>query len=157
MVSIKVNPVKRNIWYFVISAWIFIDHFLALACWALSKFIKFSLFSLALLWVPKAFLESFNARLVSLRDPALRNSMTLFSYDETPPTSEMTCLISLTLFPRVPLRLAGLIFLAAFYATLNWVTGCPLFLPMAMTVGCVLAIVDIIMIKIWIIKKLIDI
>jgi len=49
----------------------------------------------------------------------------------------MTCLMSLTLFPRAPLRLAGL---TPLVLALNLVVGCPLFLPMAMTVGCALAI-----------------
>jgi hypothetical protein len=45
--------------------------------------------------------------------------------------------MSLTLFPRAPLRLAGLTLLVL---ALNLVVGCPLFLPMAMTVGWALAI-----------------
>mgnify|MGYP006876583969 FL=1 len=45
-----------------------------------------------------------------------------------------------TLFPSLPLDLEGL---TTFWLAASLVVGCPLFLPMAMTDGCCLAIIYI--------------
>jgi hypothetical protein len=90
------------------------------------------LLAFPLLWVPKDFLAIFRAFLLSFIPPVLSNYKILFSYEDCPQTSEITCLTTLILFPKTAFLLDCLTCLACFYVLLTGVVTWPLLGPMAM-------------------------